>query len=72
MHIVRGTKNKVGSKSKSYFDIDDPKKIALEYTKRWGQHPLGGTDEYRVSISKDTDIDYLMFLIKQKYKNLRQ
>ena len=72
MHIVRGTKNKVGSKSKSYFDIDDPKKIALEYTKRWGQHPLGGTDEYRVSILKDTDIDYLMFLIKQKYKNLRQ
>jgi len=72
VYIVKGTKNNEGAKSKNYFNLDDPKKISKDYSRLWEPGSLGGLDEYKFSISKETDIDYIMFLIKQKYKNLRQ
>ena len=59
-----------GRTSKNYFILDDPKKIAKEDSWTWKSGNKGTV--YKVSIFKDTDIDYIMFLIKQKYKNLRQ
>jgi predicted transport protein len=67
LEIGRGNVNTDGSKSKNYFNIDDPKKISKEYSWTW-KNGVQGTI-YKISIKKNSDIDYLMFLIKQKYKN---
>jgi len=67
LEIGRGNVNTDGSKSKNYFNIDDPKKISKEYGWTW-KNGVQGTI-YKISIKKNSDIDYLMFLIKQKYKN---
>ena len=66
--VGRGNINPDGSRSKNYFDIDDPKGISKESSWEWKSGTKGTV--YKISISKDTDIDYLMFLIKQKYKNI--
>ena len=66
----RGVLGQTGSKSKNFFTIDDPKNITEEKSWTWKGGAQG--KEYKVSLLKDTDIDYIMFLIKQKYKNLRQ
>ena len=70
MDFQRGMVKVDGTKSKNYFTLDDPKGIAKEGSWTW----KGGTQGtvYKVSIFEDTDIDYIMFLIKQKYKNLRE
>ena len=57
-----------GSGTKNYFDIDDPKGISKESSWEWKTGTKGTV--YKISILKDTDIDYIMFLIKQKYKNI--
>lgn len=67
LEISRGNVNTDGSKSKNYFNVDDPKEISKEYSWTW-KNGVQGT-VYKISIKKNSDIDYLMFLIKQKYKN---
>jgi predicted transport protein len=67
LEIGRGNVNTDGSKSKNYFNIDDPKKLSKEYSWTWKSGTQGTI--YKISIKKHSDIDYLMFLIKQKYKN---
>ncbi|WP_418604150.1 hypothetical protein [Hwangdonia sp.] len=66
--IPRGNLNVDGTKSKNYFDIDDPKGIAAERSWEWKSGTKGNV--YVIKWNKNTDIDYLMFLIKQKYNNL--
>ena len=63
----RGNINPDGTKSKNYFDIDDPKGITEEGSWEWKSGVKGNV--YRVRFDKDTDIDYLMFLINQKVKS---
>ena len=58
-----------GSKSKGFFILDDPKKVSSLRTWEWKNGVIGNV--YKVPISNETDIDYVMFLLKQKYKNLR-
>ena len=70
MDFSRGNLYTDGRKSKNYFILDDPKEIAKEDSWTWKSGAKGTV--YKVSIFEDTDIDYIMFLIKQKYKNLRQ
>ena len=65
--MVGGNVNPDGSKSKNYFDIDDPKNISKESSWEWKSGTKGTI--YKISITKDVDIDYVMFLIKQKYNN---
>lgn len=67
LEIGRGNVNTDGSKSKNYFNIDDPKKLSKEYSWTWKSGTQGTI--YKISIKKHSDIEYLMFLIKQKYKN---
>jgi predicted transport protein len=67
LELGRGNVNPDGSKSKNYFNIDDPKKISKESSWTWKSGTKGTI--YKIPIKKNSDIDYLMFLIKQKYKN---
>ena len=67
LELGRGNVNQDGSKSKNYFNIDDPKKISKESSWTWKSGTKGTI--YKIPIKKNSDIDYLMFLIKQKYKN---
>ncbi len=70
MDLVRGNLKSDGSTSRNYFTIDDPKKLAQIQDWTYKSGTKGAV--YKISINKDTDVDYIMFLIKQKYKNLRQ
>ena len=66
----RGNVYSNGRTSKNFFILDDPKGIAKEDSWTWKSGAKGNV--YKVSIYEDSDLDYIMFLIKQKYKNLRQ
>ena len=66
--ILRGNVNPDGSKSKNYFDIDDPKGISSEGSWEWKSGTMGTL--YRIYFDENSDIDYTMFLIKQKYNLL--
>jgi len=66
--VLRGNVNPDGSKSKNYFDIDDPKDISSEGSWEWKSGTKGTI--YRVYFDEKSDIDYMMFLINQKYKNV--
>lgn len=70
MEITRGNLNPDGTTSKNYFNLDDPKQISKESSWKWKSGTRGTI--YKIKITNSTDIDYLMFLIKQKYKNLNQ
>lgn len=70
MDLSRGNLKIDGTKSKNYFTLDDPKKIAKEASWTWKSGNQGTI--YRIPIFEDSDVDYLMFLLKQKYKNLRE
>lgn len=45
--------------------LDDPKGITIDMSGKghWGN------GDYQVKVAEDTDLDYLMFLVKQSYKN---
>ena len=64
--IWRGILNKDGSKSKDFFNLDDPKKVAklVETTLKNGKTYC----EYKVKFRSSNELDYLMFLIEQKNK----
>ena len=68
LEISRGNVKTDGTKSKNYFDIDDPKSISEEGSWEWKDGTKGTI--YKIRITKITDLEYLMFLIKQKYNNL--
>ena len=70
MDFSRGNVYKDGRTSKNYFILDDPKGIAKEDSWTWKSGTEGKI--YKITISKNTDLDYILFLIKQKYKNLRE
>jgi hypothetical protein len=67
--VLRGNVNSDGSKSKNYFDIDDPKGISSEGSWEWKSGTKGTL--YRIYFDEKSDIDYIMFLLKQKYNDLR-
>ena len=66
IEINRGKINPDGSKSKNYFNIDDPKKLSTEESYEWTLGKKGST--YRIRFDEKTDVDYVIFLINQKYK----
>lgn len=68
LQIERGSESPNGIKTKNFFSIDDPKQIVSEQEWSW----RSGTKGYRYTLRIDTtsDIDYIMFLIKQKYQNV--
>ena len=68
IEFVRGNIRTDGTKSRNFFVIDDPKKISVEH--KWTYKNGVGGGGYSINFNKDTYIDYVMFLIKQKYKNV--
>lgn len=68
--MVRGTVNTDGTKSKNYFTLDDPKNYSKEMSWEWKSGKKG--TKYEIVLNKNSDVDYIMFLINQKYKNLQK
>lgn len=68
IELNRGQIRLDGSKQKNFFVLDDPKKISKEQTWTFKSGVQGG--KYRIPVTKNTDIDYLIYLIKQKYVNI--
>jgi hypothetical protein len=66
--LNRGQIHPDGSKFDNFFTIDDPKKISKELTWTFKSGVKGG--KYKISVTKGFDIDYLVYLIKQKYLNI--
>jgi len=68
VEIIRGNVNPDGTTSKKYFNLDDPKNISKEGSWEWKSGVKGTT--YKIVFDGSSDIDYLMFLVNQKYKSL--
>ena len=68
IECVRGNTLNDGSNSKNFFTIDDPKDVTDEYSWTWKNGVKGNT--YRTQFFKDSDVDYFIYLMKQKYKNI--
>ena len=66
IELNRGNIKTDGSKSKNYFVIDDPKRISTEGSWTYKNGVQGGI--YKIHLDKNSDIEYAMFLVKQKYK----
>jgi hypothetical protein len=64
IEILRGNVNPDGSKSKNFFTLDDPKGISEEGSWEWKSGVKGNM--YKIKFNRETDLDYLMFLINQK------
>jgi len=67
IELGRGNIMKDGSRSKNFFDLDDPKKISNENSWTWKSGTKGNM--YKIYFNKNSDLDYFIYLIKQKYKN---
>ena len=57
----RGTEHTDGSRPDDFLDLDDPKDIAKTYSLK------DKAQDYDIPLRPDSDIDYLLFLIKQNY-----
>lgn len=68
MDFNRGNIMEDGKKSKGFFTIDDPKNISQEHNWTWKSGTIGNV--YRVYFDHTIDVEYIKFLVKQKYNNL--
>tara|TARA_B100000900_G_C20510080_1_gene687592 strand:- start:115 stop:1071 length:957 start_codon:yes stop_codon:yes gene_type:complete len=68
VEINRGNIKTDGTKSKNFFHIDDPKKISKQSQWTWRNGTKGGI--YKIRFDNKLDLNYLMFLVKQKYDSL--
>jgi len=68
IELNRGNLRVDGSKQKNFFTLDDPKNISKENTWTYKSGVQGG--KYKIPVTKNTNIDYLIYLIKQKYVNI--
>jgi predicted transport protein len=66
--IVRGSKSEDGVVSKNFFDLDDPKELSEEKSRELNSGRFQYT--YVIKTTDKLDVDYMMFLMKQKYNNL--
>lgn len=69
IEILRGNVNTDGSKSKNFFTLDDPKQLSEEGSWEWKSGTKGNI--YKIKFDKNVNIDYIMFLINQKYNSLK-
>ena len=64
----RGNIKPDGTTSKNFFTLDDPKNLAVAKDWEWKSGVKGNV--YQLELNKSSDIDYHLFLISQKIKNL--
>lgn len=68
LNIKRGNLSLDGVRSKGFFTFDDAKKIAREKSWKYNSGVKGFS--YGVSLTNADDIDYIIYLLKQKYETL--
>lgn len=68
IEIQRGNLNTDGKRSKNFFNLDDPKNLAEERSWEWKSGVKGNL--YLIKFNRKSDLDYVMFLLKQKYRSL--
>ena len=66
--FIRGRIQKDGTKSKTFFELDDPKDVSKVYT--WTYKSGIEGSRYTFNITKNTDLEYVYFLLKQKYQQI--
>ena len=59
IEFIRGQIHTDGSKSRKFFEIDDPKGISIENKWTYKSGVEGGG--YKILFGKDVDIEYIMF-----------
>ena len=57
-----------GSKSKGFFELEDPKGVSEERSWTYKSGVIGNS--YMIKLSEKTDLDYVVYLINQKYESL--
>jgi len=67
--VLRGNENPDGSRSKNFFNMDDPKGLTKEGNWNWKTGVKGHF--YSIRVEETSDVNYLLFLIKQKYSQLK-
>jgi hypothetical protein len=68
IEVLRGGKKETGDKSKGFFTADDPKQLMKEdIWKRKSGHTGHG---YITNLKEREGLDYVMFLLEQKYNSL--
>jgi hypothetical protein len=68
INVLRGNLKEGDNSYNKLLTFDDPKKMAKEYTRMRGKGNIGYA--YTVSLTKAADLDYVIFLLEQKYKSL--
>ena len=68
LEILRGEIKPDGTKSKGFFTLDDPKRIAEE--KHWTYRNGIQGHKYDIKISDQDGIEYRMFLLQQRFDHL--
>lgn len=64
--IIRGNVYPDGKKPKKFFEIDDPKKVTKVREWTWKSGVIGSA--YNFSIKSLEELDYRMYLVKQKHE----
>ena len=64
--LLRGNTYPDGSRRGRFFEIDDPKNVTKVRTWNWKSGVTGSV--YNFSLSKIEEVDYRMFLVKQRYE----
>jgi predicted transport protein len=66
--ILRGNTKEDGEYSKGFFNIDDPKGMTGNRSWNWKSGAQGHV--YTIDLKDESDLDYVMFLLKQKYNSM--
>ncbi|MDA8866269.1 DUF5655 domain-containing protein [Porticoccaceae bacterium] len=66
--ILRGNTKDDGEYSKGFFNIDDPKGMTGNRSWNWKSGAQGHV--YTIDLKDESDLDYVMFLLKQKYNSM--
>ena len=72
INIYRGQKKADGSVSKGFFTLEDPRGISTDWSGGYSDERRIGVTRYAHEIpwNKETDVDYLVGLIKQKFDKI--
>ena len=66
--VYRGNIKVTSEKSKGFFTIDDPKNLTKDRSWKWKSGTTGHA--YVISLKKQKEMDYVMFLLEQKYNSM--
>ena len=68
IEILRGNTREDGERSKGFFDLDDPKNLTREKSWTWKSGASGHV--YIVPLKEMSELNYVMFLLEQKYRSM--